>query len=473
MKRDNDHNDDQDDRDDVSEQDQKANELRPEDLGIDVGDGPDVILGRDLRRMEQTSRRDTKAGGSRANEPYVRYLVLEQLSDLTQAPVTWLWPGRIPLGRLTLLAGESRVGKSLVALDIAARVSRGAPWPDAPLPDTPEPDAPEPDAPGQSESASTAPGFPVTAQPQQAGNVLILGMNGALAADVVSRLGRAGADLTKIFFADGVYQPYTVAPEQGWKRPLSLADDLLSLAKTIRELSPLRLVILDPLWAFTGARGHSQGIRIARLAELAADSGAAIVGVADLQRDNRGRGSLRVKGERALAEAAHTVLGIVPHPEDDEMRVLLPLKTESGRTESGTGGYGLEFMIAEGQIAWDSQPSPLTVEAVLAAERFGGELEVVEEWLRTLLSRGSMPAKQVFAQARECGISLGTLKRAKSVLGVRVEQQGDRGSSHWVWSLGCAPCIESDVPNRARIDEITCAPGQKPAELIEVDAAAR
>jgi hypothetical protein len=96
-----------------------------------------------------------------------------------------------------------------------------------------------------------------------------------------------------------------------------------------------------------------------------------------------------------------------------------------------------------------------------------GSLEVVEEWLRTLLSRGSLPAKQVFAQARECGISLGTLRRAKATIGVRVERQGDFEDSQWMWSLECAPRIESSVPKSARIDEITCAPWEKPAELIE------
>ncbi len=46
---------------------------------------------------------------------------------------TWLWPGRIARGKITLLAGDPGLGKSLVALDIAARLSRGAPWPDGGL----------------------------------------------------------------------------------------------------------------------------------------------------------------------------------------------------------------------------------------------------------------------------------------------------------------------------------------------------
>ena len=41
----------------------------------------------------------------------------------------WLWPGRIPFGRLTLLAASEPRIASFVALDLAARLSRAAAWP--------------------------------------------------------------------------------------------------------------------------------------------------------------------------------------------------------------------------------------------------------------------------------------------------------------------------------------------------------
>ena len=53
-------------------------------------------------------------------------------ADYPAEDVRWLWPGRIPIGKVTLLVGDPGNGKSLVALDIAARVSRGAAWPDEP-----------------------------------------------------------------------------------------------------------------------------------------------------------------------------------------------------------------------------------------------------------------------------------------------------------------------------------------------------
>src|SRR3954466_15423127 len=53
-----------------------------------------------------------------------------RFSNFTTEKVRWLWPDRIPLGRITLLVSDPGLGKSLLALDIAARISTGRPWPD-------------------------------------------------------------------------------------------------------------------------------------------------------------------------------------------------------------------------------------------------------------------------------------------------------------------------------------------------------
>lgn len=46
--------------------------------------------------------------------------------------VRWLWQDRILLGRVTLIEGGARSGKSFVAFDLAARASGGIAWPDSP-----------------------------------------------------------------------------------------------------------------------------------------------------------------------------------------------------------------------------------------------------------------------------------------------------------------------------------------------------
>ena len=52
-------------------------------------------------------------------------VVITPASRITPRPVSWLWEGRIPLGELTLLAGMGGLGKSILACDRAARLSRG------------------------------------------------------------------------------------------------------------------------------------------------------------------------------------------------------------------------------------------------------------------------------------------------------------------------------------------------------------
>ena len=89
-----------------------------------------------------------------------------------QQPQDWLWPNRIPLGKLTLIAGYPSSGKTSIALDVAARVSRGAPAPD-------QPDAPFPSAP-----------------------VVLALLDDNPKADVLPVLRLFGADLGRVYLAD-------------------------------------------------------------------------------------------------------------------------------------------------------------------------------------------------------------------------------------------------------------------------------
>src|SRR5687768_5152770 len=60
---------------------------------------------------------------------------LTKLDDQNESPTHWLWPGRLPLGEVAVMGGPPGVGKSLVMLDLAARLSRGGPMPDgSPIP---------------------------------------------------------------------------------------------------------------------------------------------------------------------------------------------------------------------------------------------------------------------------------------------------------------------------------------------------
>src|SRR5262245_64802600 len=57
---------------------------------------------------------------------------VEPIAVDTTAPdqVHWLWPNVIPRRSLVVLDGDPECGKSMLTIDIAARLSRGADWPD-------------------------------------------------------------------------------------------------------------------------------------------------------------------------------------------------------------------------------------------------------------------------------------------------------------------------------------------------------
>ena len=52
------------------------------------------------------------------------------LSSVESEKLDWLWEKRIPRGELTILDGDPGLGKSLITLDLAARITTGRPMPD-------------------------------------------------------------------------------------------------------------------------------------------------------------------------------------------------------------------------------------------------------------------------------------------------------------------------------------------------------
>src|SRR5436853_811651 len=81
------------------------------------------------RTVWPTDPRQHAPGDDRLRAPGSPSGVL-RLAEVAPRTVRWLWPGRVPLGKLTVLDGDPGVGKSTVVLDLAARVSRGAALPD-------------------------------------------------------------------------------------------------------------------------------------------------------------------------------------------------------------------------------------------------------------------------------------------------------------------------------------------------------
>src|SRR5437899_3467645 len=97
-------------------------------------------------------------------------------SHLTPKPIDWLWPIRLPADLLALLDGHPGLGKSWIMLDLCARISRGAPFPDG----------------------SPSPG---------PANCLIINGDDPRESVVLPRLNQLGADLNRIFIPDAFENP--------------------------------------------------------------------------------------------------------------------------------------------------------------------------------------------------------------------------------------------------------------------------
>jgi hypothetical protein len=324
-------------------------------------------------------------------------------SEVTSQPVRWLWPGRIPLGELTILAGDPGLGKSLLASELSARLSRG------------ELGKPE--------------------------NVLLLTAEDSPEHTLRPRLQAAGALLERVSFGwidrDGIETPFVLPTDASELRALVLERKA-------------RLVVIDPLAAHLAVGVNSwkdQEVRgaLAPLGALAKETGAAILVVAHL---NKGQGDdplQRLGGSIGIPAAARSVLLLARDPDDPEgeqgsRRVLAHVKSNLGplapslrhEIEEATVDIGAGDRLTTARVL-EGQEAPYTGAELLAAPRAepGARLREAIAFLEAELQRGKRPVKEILRSAEQLGISEQTLRRARVQLGV-CSVRLERG---WAWVL--------------------------------------
>lgn len=331
-----------------------------------------------------------------------------QLADVEPETLRWLWPGRIPVGKLTLLYGDPGLGKSFLTMDIASRVSTGAGWPDRP------------------------------GEQFEPGGTLLLTAEDGLADTVRPRLDAAGADVSRIEAIEAVRMP------DGGERALNLAEDLRLIEERIAEREDVRLFIIDPLSAYCGkADSHSNAeVRgmLAPLAKLAERHGVAIVAVSHLNKGAGGRAMYRAMGSLAFIAAARAGWLVVEDENDPVKRLMLPTKMNLAEKPSGMA-YTLRASGVGGipSVAWSAEAVDLSADDALAAlggndADAGSAREEAEEWLADALALGPLPAKEIKGRAEDDGIAERTLNRAKKRLGIVSERTGFHDGA-WCWRL--------------------------------------
>lgn len=279
-----------------------------------------------------------------------RQLLGRSLSSVSMRAIEWLWEGWIPIGYLTIFAGESGAGKSTVVADIAARASTGDPWPGEPIDRRRPP-----------------------------GHVLWLGSEDSAEEMTVPRLTACGADLANIVEITG-------ASVGGNLTTFSLQDDLDEVQRWLTyaraENRPFQMLVIDPITSYLpGQRlrkvdlndaGQLRSILEPWL-RLASEQNIAIVCVTHFSKDTSRSMLNRVLGSAAFAQTCRSLCAVVQQPPNEEgavdphAKVLMQVK---GNLPEHPGG-AWRFTTEKVEIGTD----PRNGKPIVATRPDWGELD--------------------------------------------------------------------------------------------------
>jgi putative DNA primase/helicase len=322
-----------------------------------------------------------------------------RLCDVAPEQVSWLWPGYIARGKLTLLIGDPGCGKSYLTADIAARLTSGKPWPDG--------------ATGHSPM-----------------DVLLLQAEDGLSDTVRPRLDSLGADPGRVYAIEAV------APGPSGERWFSLDTDLARL-EPVLATGRVGLLVVDPLTAYLGKPDSykDQDVRqvLGPLAKLAAKHGVAIVAVMHLTKSEDRKALYRAGGSIAFTASARKVLVVVKDPDDPERRLLGSVKENIGGKPPTRA-----FRITELGMKWEDAEAHADIDDILSRptgpqdEPKAPKLHSAMTFLKAELAGGPVLVAKLRAQVEAQGLNWKTVEKAKAALRV---QTSAREGGGWLWAL--------------------------------------
>ena len=287
-------------------------------------------------------------------------------SAVTQRPVKWLWQGRIPFGKISLLDGDPATGKSLLSIEIAASVSVGR-------------------------------GLPGHHGPATAGSVVMIAGEDDARDTIVPRLRAAGADLDKIRIVNAA-------------EDLNLLDAAGEIEKLVVQHSA-QLVIIDPLHAYV--RGNNMRPALTPLARIGERTGAAFLILRHLVKRARGSAIYAGLGGISVSGIARSALLLGRDVDDPDALILASYKMSIASKPPS-----LRLAIRPGKapkIEWLGE-SDLSADELVAGKRSvdaPNASEEAREFLHALLDQhgGRVRAATAKAEGRRIGIATRSLER--------------------------------------------------------------
>lgn len=376
---------------------------------------------------DQKQKPEQASSGSKAPK---RRLIAHRASDLEPEKLVWVWPGRIPEGKLVLLGGPPGLGKSQLTAFMSAVVSNGGHWPCG--------------------EGSTLPG-----------DVIFMSAEDGVQDTIIPRLMAAGADRQRVHIVSAATKP-----DGTGRKTFSLKTDVDLLEDMARKIGTVKLIIVDPISAYMGGSDGNGNVETREVLEPLADMAnrlrIAVVAVTHLNKGGGGGNQSalnRFAGSIAFVAAARAAFAVIEDPEDDERRFLLQAKNNLGKKCKG-----LAFRLEQRLVGDDVMSSNVMFEgdhvsesideALSASENRGAKKgqsgagkEDVMQFLRDILSAGPVDVLEVERQARAAALleddkrlsKSKAFRDARTELGIRSIREGFGPGSRYVLELADAP----------------------------------
>ena len=307
--------------------------------------------------------------------------------------------------------------------------------------------------------------WPVDQTRAPEGSAVILSAEDDVANTIVPRLIAAGADVSRMHVVEAVHA--IASGGTPGIRGVDLGRDVAALETLLESIGDVVLIVIDPITAYLGRtdshiNAEVRGLLLP-LTQLAELYGAAIIAVTHLRKSTGSEALLAVTGSLGFVAASRAAYLVVKDASEPVRRLWLPLKNNLGADLAGLA-YRIEpceiaNSIATSRIEWESEPVTITADGALVAQADRDELrterEGAAEWLRELLSRGPVLAREVQAEAKSAGHSWSTVRRAKDVIGVQVIRDGFGKGGAWRWSLRTTDAHAIDAIDPGRTDMST------------------
>ncbi|MFO0880717.1 MAG: AAA family ATPase [Gemmataceae bacterium] len=357
-------------------------------------------------RWDGPTPHTTRQSHASADTPPADTPIIVRASQVEPRQLAWLWPGRLPTGKLVTFAGPGGTGKTFALLDISARITRGADWPDG--------------QPG---------GDPKS--------VLFISSEDDPADTLVPRLIEVEADLQRVGF---------LVAEVNASWCLQRMD---TLRRAIAELGDVGMIVIDPPTSYLGGADDHKNSELRQvlhpLSLLAGEVGCTIVLNTHVNKGTSSDLSAagRIMGSVAWVNAVRAAYLLVRDPDDSsgERRLFAQVKCNLAR-EPATLAYRIVPSGSMARVEWLGVVNTTADQAVgnRPAQR---RQHKAREWLiEQFRKKRRWLSTDLLDEARKAGISRdGLYEAAKILTPPPVRQQinvpDERGGNQrcWVWTV--------------------------------------